>query len=494
MVQKSYSSLNIDPIQLKALAETYKIRHKCLNSYYEFFKMMWPTISAEDYVDNWHVEYICNELQIVAERVFFRLPKLYDLIINVSPGESKTSMCVQLFPVWCWIKDQTLKVISGSHDMTLSLKNSMKSRDCLKSKLFNDLFGYLGIKFKRDQDNKKFYANTKGGERISCSVGSSIIGSHAHIHIIDDPIDPKAIHSEKLIAKANNWFTGSLSSRKIDKRMTPLVLIMQRLAEEDPTGYILKNYPLVKHICLPATDQYPIHPKELKYNYVNGYMNFNRTGPEVLAEEKEVKSSRDFAAQYGQSPMSVEGNIVKRKYLHVISKKDLPSELYSVGYKYWGDYAYTKKETNDPSGILATKTYNDILYVFDFIKFREEILEAIDKTIEFMEEKGQRDAPIYIENKASGLSITQILKSQKSINAIDYKQLSADKEARLKAVLAFIESGRVVFVNDKYLRDYINMLLMFPNAKHDEEVDTLVMAIFHELVNNSTGQREWFFM
>jgi len=486
--------LTIEPHKLEALKEIYKIRHKCLNSYYEFFKTFWSTVSPEDYVDNWHVEYLCNELQIVGERAIARLPKLYDLVINVSPGESKSSVVTQLFPVWLWVKDQTIKIISGSHDIPLSLKHSMKSRDCLRSPKFKNIFGYLGIEFKRDQDNKKLYANTKGGERISCSVGSGIVGNHAHIHIVDDPLDPEDILSEKLLKKANNWFTATLSSRKIDKRLTPLILVMQRLSQDDPTGYVLENFPNVKHICLPATDQYPIIPKELKYNYEEGHMNIDRTGPEVLAEEEKIKSSRDFAAQYGQSPASIEGNIVKRKHLHIIKKKDIPSELYAVGYKFFGDTAYTKKDKNDPTGILATKTLKDVLYVFDFVKFRKEFLEAIEDTIEFMEDKDSRNAPIYIENKASGLSITQVLRNEKKINAIEFKQVSADKEARLKAVLAFIESGRVVFVNGRYLKDYISMLLMFPNAKHDEEVDTLVMAIFNELVDQGAGKREWFFM
>ena len=67
-------------------------------SFYEFFKFFWDTINHEELVDNWHIKYLCDELQIVAERVFKREPKLYDLIINIPPSSSKTSI-VNIFVV-----------------------------------------------------------------------------------------------------------------------------------------------------------------------------------------------------------------------------------------------------------------------------------------------------------------------------------------------------------------------------------------------------------
>ena len=52
------------------------------SSFYEFFKFFWDTINHEVLVDNWHIKYLCDELQSVAERVFEREQKLYIFVKN----------------------------------------------------------------------------------------------------------------------------------------------------------------------------------------------------------------------------------------------------------------------------------------------------------------------------------------------------------------------------------------------------------------------------
>ena len=80
------------------------IREMGNRSFFEFFKFFWPEISNEELKVNWHIETLCNELQIMAERVANNEPRLYDRIINVPPGTSKTSICSVMFPVWCWTR------------------------------------------------------------------------------------------------------------------------------------------------------------------------------------------------------------------------------------------------------------------------------------------------------------------------------------------------------------------------------------------------------
>ena len=63
----------------------------CRRDFYYFVQTFWDVVCSEDPVWNWHIRYICNELQVLAERVFDRLPKLYDLIINVPPGSTKSN-------------------------------------------------------------------------------------------------------------------------------------------------------------------------------------------------------------------------------------------------------------------------------------------------------------------------------------------------------------------------------------------------------------------
>ena len=132
----------------------------CKKSYYEFLKRFWSTIITEDLVDNWHIQYLCNELQKVGERIIERKEKEYDLIINIPPGESKSTICTIMFPVWLWINDPSMRVISGSYSSSLSIEHATKSRDIIRSDKFQLLFGDL-FQMKSDSDNKSHYQNNQ---------------------------------------------------------------------------------------------------------------------------------------------------------------------------------------------------------------------------------------------------------------------------------------------------------------------------------------------
>ena len=76
------------------------VRSICEESFFEFLKEFWDTIIPEEPVWNWHVEYMCSQLQQMAERVFLNESKRYDLIVNISPGSTKSTIASVAFPSW----------------------------------------------------------------------------------------------------------------------------------------------------------------------------------------------------------------------------------------------------------------------------------------------------------------------------------------------------------------------------------------------------------
>jgi hypothetical protein len=137
--------------------------------YYYFFIYTWETVSTERLVENWHIEYLCDELQKVGTQVIERRKKLYDLIINISPGESKSTIATILFPVWLWVNDPSLRIISASHSISLSGDHALASKDCIQSEIFGHLFSDL-FEMRKDVKGKKNYQNTHGGFRKAVSV------------------------------------------------------------------------------------------------------------------------------------------------------------------------------------------------------------------------------------------------------------------------------------------------------------------------------------
>ena len=76
----------------------------CRKDFHFFFTFFWDELgSGESLVDAWHIQYLCKELQTIAERIGRGEKKLYDLIINIPPGTSKTTIIMKAYPVWCWI-------------------------------------------------------------------------------------------------------------------------------------------------------------------------------------------------------------------------------------------------------------------------------------------------------------------------------------------------------------------------------------------------------
>lgn len=263
----------------------------------------------------------CNELQAVAERVFRNEPKEYDLVTNVSPGTSKSTVYSILFNPWTWTRMPSARHLSACHADGLALDLANKSRWVIKGDKYRAY--YPEVVLRDDQDAKGHYANTAGGERFTCTVaGKSPIGRHVHFQVVDDPIDPKKAVSEAEIKTAREFMTNILPSRKVDKKVSVMMLVMQRLHEDDPTGVLLElakkdGAAAVRHICLPAAlhedrDRENVKPPELLARYsADGLMDPVRLPARELKTFRVTLGEYGYAGQFRQSPVPPGGGQFK---------------------------------------------------------------------------------------------------------------------------------------------------------------------------------------
>lgn len=449
----------------------------CQLNFFFFVKQFWHEVIPEEPIYNWHIEYLCQELQKVAERVINRESKEYDLIINIPPGTTKSTICTVMLPVWCWAKDPTIRTLTASYSSSLSTDHSIKSRDIIRSQKFKSFFP--DIKIKRDQDGKTHYKNTKGGERYATSVSGTVTGFHAHLLVIDDPLNPKEASSEVQRANANSFMDLTLSTRKVEKSMTPTILVMQRLHYYDCTGnWIEKKGKAIKHICLPGEISKDVKPPELKEHYIDGLLDPVRLNRGTLELLKTDLGSYGYAGQIMQTPTPEGGGIWQKWFIPVpdykFPKLDGTEQegletLTLVGTDW--DLAYTEKETNSASAFCTAGKLGEKMYIHDIgFKWAE-----FPTLIQWM--KTQR-APHYIEAKASGKSARQVLVNQ-GIPAIEVEVGGGDKIARAQIVSPYAEAGMIYVresVLDKLYNDSKQGLLLFPNA-HDDLNDALVQSI-----------------
>ncbi|MCL1933264.1 MAG: hypothetical protein FWF53_05600 [Candidatus Azobacteroides sp.] len=458
------------------------VADECRRSFFYFLKTFWNVIIAEKPVYNWHIPYICKELQDLSKYIINRQKKPYDLIINIPPGTTKSTIVTIMFPAWLWTQDPTLRVITNSYSSDLSIEHSVKSRDIILSEKYLRLFP--NIILRRDKSAKSSYENTVTGARYTTSTGGTITGKHAHLIINDDPLNPEQAASEAEREMANEH-TKTLTSRKVDKSNTPTITIMQRLHEMDVTGYILsKEGKRIKHICLPAELSDNVKPTELKKNYTDGLLDPVRLSREILDEQKTYLGSLDYAGQYEQCPVAPEGNIVKNEWFQYITPADFSRLHGKEPVHFFVDTAFKEEEKkrksgeakNDPTGIIGTCRIGNNMYITCATSVYMKFPDLVRFIPTFAKSNGYTSgSSIRIEPKANGISVVHQLKESTELNVCEIKSdlIAESKETRLTGESPKVECGRVILVVGAWNDAFVGQVCGFPNKPHDEYVDLL---------------------
>lgn len=463
---------------VKALKIAYD-REMCRRHFFYFVKTFWEVIIKERPVYNWHIPYLCEELQTLSYAIVKREPKPYDLIINIPPGTTKSTIVTVMWPAWLWTQDASLRIISNSYSGDLSLDHASKSKDIIQSDKYRLLFPEVNIR--RDKSATGSYETTSTGARYTTSTGGTITGKHGHVIINDDPQNPKQASSDALREQANEH-TKTLSSRKVDKENTPVVSIMQRLHEDDVTGYLLKRKAEnIRHICLPAEDSENVKPPELRERYINGLLDPVRLSRKVLDEAKIDLGSKGYAGQYDQSPTVEGGNIIKEDWFRKIPLAQFLAIRGNAPVHFFLDTAFDekkKKTDNDPSGIIATTYINNAIFIFDARKLYKQFPDLIKFLPGYVEANNyDKRSTLRIEPKANGKSVVHQLQRDTTINVTETPTPNDSKETRLNAASPTVECGRVYLVEGDWNEEFIDEVCGFPNKTHDEYVDLLSYAI-----------------
>src|SRR5262245_18143847 len=117
----------------------------CMDSFIEFIREFWETVSEEVPKWNWHIPFLCDEAQTLAERVMKGLPKLHDEVVNVSPGTTKSLVWSVMWCPWVWTRMPGAKFICLSYSNPLSLNLSRLSRQVVKSEKYQRLFPHVEL-------------------------------------------------------------------------------------------------------------------------------------------------------------------------------------------------------------------------------------------------------------------------------------------------------------------------------------------------------------
>jgi len=334
------------------------------------------------------------------------------------------------------------------------------------------------------------FKNNHNGERYATSTGESKIGIHGHLIIVDDPLNPKQADSAAESLQANNHISQTLSTRKVDKEVAVTIIIMQRLHENDPTGYMLKRKPdSIKHICLPAEDSKHVKPAELRDLYIDGLMDPVRMSKEVLKEQKSDLGSYGYAGQFKQEPADTDGGILKKTWFGRFTIDQLVDRAKQLNttpvFQYFIDGAYTDDTNNDATGIKCACHIGNFAYIMDVSVVYKEFPDLIAYIPKFVEKNGfDSKSKIRVEPKATGKSIVQQIRVNTKLTIVEDEAPTESKVVRCKAISPFVEGGRVLLLTGApWIDDYLDEVCSFPKAAHDERVDLLIMMCKNFFVN-----------
>lgn len=486
---------------------------ECEEDLATFIRQAWHIVEpGADYIHNWHVDMIVEHLEAITYGHELDDGSRYNrLLINVPPGMMKSLLTNVFWPSWEWGPKNMphLRYLCASHSMDLAIRDSTKMRRLIESEWYQERWGDR-VRLTKDQNQKTKFENTATGFRQAVAAGS-ITGARGDRVIIDDPHSVEGANSDQQRASTIEWFLEAVPTRLNKPLESAIVVIMQRLHEEDVSGVILDKGLGYDHIMLPMRyEPGRSHASMLGVEdprQTEGELLFPARFPESVVDRDELAMGPyATAGQFQQSPEPRGGGIIKREWWQTWDQPSYPPFDYVIAAV---DTAYTTKSENDPSAMsvwgvwkggdqtavvtrsmgadgqmaILNRQYKEehpkcmLMYAW---AERLELHELIERVQETMSTYGVDK--LLIENKASGYSVAQEIRrvyghDEFAVQLIDPKGI--DKTARLYSIQHLFAEG-LIFAPDRSWADaVINQAAQFPRGKHDDLVDTVSMALKH---------------
>lgn len=502
----------IDPAALLQAIE----KRKCELSLAEFVRHAWRVIEpGQPYVHGWHIDFICAHLEAITDGVVLDSGELYNrLLVNVPPGTMKSLLIGVFWPAWEWgpRKMPHMRYVCAAHSQDLAIRDGLRMRRLVTSDWYQGHWGDI-VQLTGDQNQKTKFENTATGFRQATAAGS-ITGARGDRVIIDDPHSVDGANSDQQRQSTLTWFLEAVPTRVNNPDRSAIVVVMQRLHEEDVSGVILSRGLGYDHIMLPMRyDPARAYPTKLGYadpREEEGELLFPDRFPiEVVERDEKAMGPYATAGQFQQQPEPRGGGIIKDHWWQLWDKPEYPPIEFIVASL---DTAYTTKAENDfsaltvwgvfsaPSEGQATRSVDRYGRTIELrTSYQSEMLGPVPKVMLMyawqvkleLHELAEKVAAtcsrmrvdrLLIENKAAGHSVAQEIRRLFGAEAFAvqmYDPKTLDKTARLYSVQHIFAEGMVYAPDKDWAEQVIRQCSVFPKGKNDDLVDTVSMSLNH---------------
>jgi predicted phage terminase large subunit-like protein len=397
--------------------------------------------------------------------------RIQRLIINLPPRHLKSLLASIAFPAWCLGHDPSAQILCVSYAQDLADKLARDCRGIMASHWYRRIFP---TRLAPHRQAVQEFITTRQGYRLATSTSGVLTGRGADIIIIDDPLKPDETLSDVQRQTCNDWYDHTLYSRLNDKQHGAIVIIMQRLNEDDLVGHVLAqelwevvSFPAIAEAdevhrietiwgprCFTRRRGEPLHP--------------DREPLEVLDRIRQTIGEYNFAGQYQQSPAPLGGGLVKAEWFKRYREDERPQRFDRI-VQSW-DTANKATELSDFSVCTTWGIKDKHLFLLAVFRRRLEY-SALKRAVREQQQLFNADV-VLIEDKASGTQLIQELIEERCYAVTRYEP-TLDKTMRLHAQTAMIENGFVHIPQEaSWLAEYLHELTVFPNGKHDDQADS----------------------
>ena len=455
-------------------------------SLHEFIKQAWHIIHPEEpFTDGKHIKMVADHLQAVSEG------KIKYLLIALPPRHSKSTLVSVFWNAWEWTRNPSKSYMCITHTLRLTLRDATLCRLVIKSDWYQKRWGTIW-QMRKNQDAEGRYANNRGGFRFS-TTRQGATGEGADRIIIDDIISAEKVEKSRVeLEAANRWYATSIALRKNNPDVA-VVVMMQRLHENDLVGYLLRTEPkkwvklFLPMLYDPKTrcvtpmgedwrekEREPLWPE--RYNGYEG--GFETVVEEFLTQLGEY----GFSCQCQQHPVPPSGGIFKLEWWRPAFA--IPKGEYGLFFTSW-DLATKKGQENDYT-VGVVFYYIPRLthyYVIDVIRKRMEFVEQ-EETIIATALKYPRCIAHVVEEYNSGNGILARLQKAKEEGTITGEMVGTrfgtDKPSKYRSVAPVVKSGRVfLFSHAPWASIFLSELGVVPLSNKDDQADAFTQGVIY---------------
>lgn len=339
------------------------LRDRAREDFHLFSMLAFSQLNDEPYLDNWHVAAIARKLEHID------CGNLKRLIICMPPRTMKSLLASVFYPAWALSREPSAKIICASYAQPLSNDFAFQMRRLMQTAWYRSVFPILKL------DQKKLgvdeIGTTAGGYRLSTSVGGVLTGRGADIIIIDDPIKSADAHSDVVRESVLKWYSGTVVSRLNNPKTGRIIVVAQRLHEEDLPGQLLQGSGW-DQLILPLQEWAPRSIEILPGLHVErapgDVLHPARFSLDEVASYRSTMGERDFEAQYNQRPLPPGGALFKLEWFKRYEVPPAAQQLQGI-FQSWGT-AYETDETNDFSACTTWGLCGDKYYLLDVYRER----------------------------------------------------------------------------------------------------------------------------